>query len=253
VSDFRVVIPARYGSTRLPGKPLIDLAGKPMIVRVVEQVTQSDAIDIVVATDDERVEQVVKTTAARAVMTDANHVSGSDRVMEVARRNNWGSNELVVNVQGDEPLIPPTVINQVASLLADGRHDVATLYATINARTDVFDPNIVKLAATTKGSALYFSRAPMPWLRDNFDKGEQGVIGDGWKRHIGIYAYRLSALETFVALPRGRLESVESLEQLRFLENGYSIAVSEAVHDVPQGVDTQVDADRVIARLREAS
>jgi 3-deoxy-manno-octulosonate cytidylyltransferase (CMP-KDO synthetase) len=173
--------------------------------------------------------------------------------MEVARRNNWGSNELVVNVQGDEPLIPPTVINQVASLLADGRHDVATLYATINERTDVFDPNVVKLAATTEGSALYFSRAPMPWLRDNFEKGEQGVIGDGWKRHIGIYAYRLSALEAFVALPRGRLESVESLEQLRFLENGYSIAVSEAVHEVPQGVDTQVDADRVIARLREAS
>jgi len=162
VSEFRVVIPARYGSTRLPGKPLIDLAGKPMIVRVVEQVTQSDAIDIVVATDDERVEQVVKTTAARAVMTDANHVSGSDRVMEVARCNNWGSNELVVNVQGDEPLIPPTVINQVASLLADGRHDVATLYATINERTDVFDPNVVKLATTTEGSALYFSRAPMP-------------------------------------------------------------------------------------------
>jgi 3-deoxy-manno-octulosonate cytidylyltransferase (CMP-KDO synthetase) len=186
-------------------------------------------------------------------MTDANHVSGSDRVMEVARCNNWGSNELVVNVQGDEPLIPPTVINQVASLLADGRHDVATLYATINERTDVFDPNVVKLAATTEGSALYFSRAPMPWLRDNFDKGKQGVIGDGWKRHIGIYAYRLSALEAFVGLPQGRLESVESLEQLRFLENGYSIAVSEALHEVPQGVDTQVDADRVIARLREAS
>ncbi|MFP6795540.1 MAG: 3-deoxy-manno-octulosonate cytidylyltransferase [Pseudomonadales bacterium] len=253
MTEFRVVIPARYGSTRMPGKPLVDLAGKPMIVRVVEQVMQSDAVDVVVATDDERVENVVKLTGARAVMTDTKHASGSDRVMEVARRNNWERDELVVNVQGDEPLIPPSVINQVASLLADGRHDVATLYATMKERADVFDPNIVKLAVTTEGSALYFSRAPIPWLRDDFDRGAQGVIGVGWKRHIGIYAYRLSALEAFVALPPGRLETVESLEQLRFLENGYSIAVSEAVHAVPGGVDTQIDADRVIARLREAT
>ena len=131
MTDFRVVIPARYGSTRLPGKPLIDLAGKPMIVRVVEQVMRSDANDIVVAIDDERVEHAVKATGARTVMTDANHVSGSDRVMEVASRNNWESDELIVNVQGDEPLIPPMVVNQVADLLADGRHDVATLYLSL--------------------------------------------------------------------------------------------------------------------------
>ena len=252
MTDFRVVIPARYGSTRLPGKPLIDLAGKPMIVRVVEQVMRSDANDIVVAIDDERVEHALKATAARTVMTDANHVSGSDRVMEVASRNNWESDELIVNVQGDEPLIPPTVVNQVADLLADGRHDVATLYATIDERSDVFDPNIVKLTSTTAGSALYFSRAPVPWLRGDFDKGEQGEIGADWKRHIGIYAYRLSALQAFVALPRGRLESAESLEQLRFLEHGYSIAVDEATFEVPAGVDTQADADRVISRLLEA-
>ncbi|SUZ54638.1 uncharacterized protein METZ01_LOCUS7492, partial [marine metagenome] len=248
-----VVIPARYGSTRLPGKPLVDLAGKPMIVRVVEQVMQSDAIEVVVATDDERVEHVVTTAGARAVMTDANHMSGSDRILEVAHHQNWGSNEVVVNVQGDEPLIPPVVINQVASLLHDGRHDVATLYAPIKERSEVFDPNIVKLTTTTEGSALYFSRAPIPWLRGEFDQNGQGVIGAGWKRHIGIYAYRLSALEAFVALPQGGLESVESLEQLRFLERGYKIIANEAICEVPAGVDTEADADRVIASLRNAS
>lgn len=249
MSTFKVVIPARYASTRLPGKPLIDLAGTTMIERVVMRALDSHASEVVVATDDERVAQAVARTPARALMTDPDHASGSDRVMEVASVSGWANDEVIVNVQGDEPLIPPGVIDQVAGLLEAGAFDVATLSEPISVRGDVFNPNIVKVVASASGSAMYFSRAPIPWARGDFDAGAIGVIGHHWRRHIGIYAYRVGALARFVALPRSPIEQTEELEQMRFLENDISIAVQESVEPVPGGVDTQEDADRVIEML----
>ena len=242
--SFQVVIPARYGSTRLPGKPLIDLAGKPMIVRVAERALASAAAGVTVATDDARIAAAVEGTGARAVATGADHVSGSDRVMEVADRQGWSSDQIVVNVQGDEPLIPPAVIDQVAALVQDGDCAVGTLCEPIARPQDVFDPAIVKAVADARGCALYFSRAPIPWHRDAFPDPPQ-LGGDGWKRHIGIYAYRVGALRDFVGWPPGTLEQIESLEQLRFLENGRAIALAEAVEPVPGGVDTPEDAARL--------
>lgn len=251
---FRVVIPARYASSRLPGKPLIDLGGKPMIVRVVEQALRSAAQSVVVATDDERVASAVQGSGAVALMTRADHATGSDRVMEAVRICGWGGDDVVVNVQGDEPLIPPPVIDQVAALLrtpSTGANacPVATLCEPISRVADVFDPNVVKVVADDAGRALYFSRAPLPWAREAFANGQLERLGPHWRRHIGIYAYRVSALEAFVAWPPSALEQVEVLEQLRLLEHGVDIAVAEAVTPVPGGVDTPADVERVLAAL----
>ena len=253
---YRVVIPARYGSTRLPGKPLIDIAGKPMIVRVAEQALRSRAAGVVVATDDRRVVDAMRGSHAEAVLTRGDHRSGSDRVMEVV--GTWPDDAVVVNVQGDEPLIPPGVIDQVAGLIDDDC-DVATLSEPIVESADVFDPNIVKVVADRRGRALYFSRAPIPWQRDGFGAGSAprmwaagacARIGTDWRRHIGIYAYRVAALRAFVAYPPSRLEQLEALEQLRFLDHGHAIAVGIAQAPVPGGVDTPADADRVRGVLR---
>lgn len=253
--SFRVVIPARYASTRLPGKPLVELAGKPMIRRVVEQARQSAASSVVVATDDERVQAAVHGFGGDVQMTSPSHASGSDRVMEVAEARRWRDDEIVVNVQGDEPLVPPAVIDQVASALASGAHGcgVATLCEPLRAGGDLRDPNVVKVAAAADGRALYFSRAPLPWSRQAFQGGIPDALpGDLWRRHIGIYAYRVAALREFVAWPPGRLEQAESLEQLRLLENGRGIVVRDAVAPVPGGVDTAADVERVRALLRAA-
>lgn len=242
--SYRVVIPARYASTRLPGKPLIDLAGKPMVVRVAEQARKSAATSVVVATDDERVAATLAAAGVEAMMTAPNHASGSDRVMEVVAKRGWRDDDIVVNVQGDEPLVPPVVIDQVATLLAattDCR--VATLSEPITRRDDIFDPNVVKVVADYGGRALYFSRAPMPWSRAELDAAM--VALGHWRRHIGIYAYRVDALREFVSWPPSRLERVEVLEQLRLLERGRRIAVAEAVAAVPGGVDTPDDVVRV--------
>ena len=251
--SFRVVIPARYASSRLPGKPLIDLGGKPMVLRVVEQALRSAAKTVVVATDDERVAGAVEGSGAMAVMTRADHATGSDRVMEAARICGWGGEEAVVNVQGDEPLIPPAVIDQVAGLLQTptgaNACPVATLCEPIPDPAHVFDPNVVKVVANDAGRALYFSRAPLPWARQAFADGQPEHLGRHWHRHIGIYAYRVSALESFVAWPPSALEEVEVLEQLRLLEHGVDIAVAEAVAPVPGGVDTPADVERVLAAL----
>ncbi|MCY3839949.1 MAG: 3-deoxy-manno-octulosonate cytidylyltransferase [Gammaproteobacteria bacterium] len=245
---YRVVIPARYGSTRLPGKPLIDIAGKPMIVRVAEQALRSRATGVVVATDDGRVVEALRGSGAEATLTRDDHRSGSDRVMEVVDAKGWPDDEVVVNVQGDEPLIPPVVIDHVAGLI-DDECEVATLGEPITAPGDVFDPNIVKVVADRRGRALYFSRAPIPWHRDTFGRTPP-QIGTAWRRHIGIYAYRAGALRAFVSYPPSRLEEIEALEQLRLMDHGHAIAVAEAAAPVPGGVDTPADVDRVLDVLR---
>jgi 3-deoxy-manno-octulosonate cytidylyltransferase (CMP-KDO synthetase) len=246
--DFSVVIPARYASTRLPGKPLADIDGLPMIVRVARQALSSGARDVVIATDDERVLAVVRDHGLDAMLTRSDHVSGSDRVMEVVVARGWRRDHIVINVQGDEPLIPPAVIAQVARLLID-HPDVmiATLCEPIRAVSDVFDPNVVKVVRDTTGRARYFSRAPIPWRREDFAAVDLtgSLPPNAWRRHIGIYGYRVAGLATFCELPQATLESIESLEQLRLIENGVDIIVGESIDEVPGGVDTPADLERV--------
>ena len=220
-----------------------------MIAHVAARASESAASEVIVATDDER---VLREAAVESLMTRTDHVSGSDRVMEVAASRGWPDDHVVVNVQGDEPLIPPVVIDQVAQLL-DGSAEVgvATLSEPLHRASDISDENIVKVVVTRNGRALYFSRAPIPYARGGFSVSP-GDSGGQWRRHIGIYAYRVTALRRFVALPVGRLEATESLEQLRFLENDIGIAVEEAVAPVPGGVDTPADLERVRRAFRES-
>ena len=216
-----------------------------MIAHVASRVAQSGAAEVIVATDDARVLEAAASTDARAVMTRADHVSGSDRVMEVAETCGWPDDHVVVNVQGDEPLIPPGVIDQVAALLRTSRGvGVATLSEPLYEPADIQDENIVKVVVTRSGRALYFSRAPIPHARGGLAASVSGSDA-GWQRHVGIYAYRVAALRRFISLPVGQLERTESLEQLRFLENDIGIAVEQAQAPVPGGVDTRADLDRV--------
>jgi len=250
---FSVVIPARFASTRLPGKPLADIAGLPMIVRVARQALSSGARDVVIATDDDRVRAAVRSHGLDAMLTRNDHQSGSDRVMEVVAAKGWSSDHIVVNVQGDEPLIPPAVIGQVAQLLNDNPEVlIATLCESIDDPARVFDPNVVKVVREVTGRARYFSRAPIPWRRDDFATAARAQLElpeRTWWRHIGIYGYRVEGLARFCELPTGSLERIESLEQLRLLEHGIDIIVGEAIADVPGGVDTPADLDRVRALL----
>lgn len=253
--DFHIVIPARYASTRLPGKPLVEFGGVPMIALVAERAARTSAATVAVATDDERVMRAIETAAIDrviGVMTRKDHSTGSDRVMEVVDTLGWREDDVVVNVQGDEPLIPPAVIEQVAALLATPTFDVATLCEPIASGDDVADPNLVKVVVAASGKALYFSRAPIPWAREAFARNDYPQhLPSGWRRHIGIYAYRVAALRRFVGLPPSFLEDTESLEQLRLLEAGIDIAVADAVEEVPGGVDTPGDVDRVRAVFAE--
>lgn len=251
-ADFRVVIPARYASTRLPGKPLADIRGQPMIVRVAAQAARSGAREVIVATDDRRVASAVEAHGFLAMMTRVEHESGSDRVMEVAEVSGWADDSVVINVQGDEPLIPPDVIAQVAALLhANPDCHIATLSERIEDVGVLLDPNAVKLVRDATSRALYFSRAPIPWDRSRFPARPDASVGDGhWQRHIGIYGYRVGSLRRFCELPVGDLERLESLEQLRALENGMQIVVAEASATVPGGVDTPADLDRVTSILK---
>lgn len=250
--SFYVVIPARYASTRLPAKPLKDIAGKPMIQHVYERACQSDAVQVIIATDDARIESVAKSFGARVCMTSAAHNSGTDRLQEVAAQLALAPEDIVVNVQGDEPLIPPAVINQVATNLAANQYaSVATLSEPIHSLEDFRNPNIVKAVADQQGRALYFSRAPIPWPRDHFAQAEVNSLPTGFpaQRHIGIYAYRVALLNRFITWPQAALESIESLEQLRVLANGEAIHIAEACAQVPGGVDTEADLLRVKALL----
>lgn len=243
-TGFHVVIPARYQSTRLPGKPLAEIGGLPMIIRVAQAAAAAGALDVTVATDDERIVSVVREAGFAAEMTAVQHVSGSDRVFEVVRKNNWPADAVVLNVQGDEPLLPPALIAQVGdSLLADATFEVCTLREPILSPADMQDPNCVKVVTDNTDRALLFSRASIPHQRGDVDRfAEAGNYG--W-RHVGLYGYRVSALEAFVALPPSPLERQESLEQLRLLENGIGLRVLAACEAAPGGVDTAEDLERV--------
>ncbi|WP_039917622.1 3-deoxy-manno-octulosonate cytidylyltransferase [Cellvibrio mixtus] len=250
--SFYVVIPARYASTRLPAKPLKEIAGKPMIQHVYERASKSNAAQVIIATDDVRIESVAKGFGARVCMTSAAHNSGTDRLQEVAAQLGLKPDDIIVNVQGDEPLIPPEVINQVANNLAANTYaSVATLSEPIHSLDDFRNPNIVKAVADQTGKALYFSRAPIPWPRDHFAQAEVSVLPAEFpaQRHIGIYAYRVALLNRFITWPQATLEKIESLEQLRVLANGEAIHIAEACAQVPGGVDTEADLMRVKALL----
>jgi 3-deoxy-manno-octulosonate cytidylyltransferase (CMP-KDO synthetase) len=250
MKPFVVVIPARFASTRLPGKPLLDIGGQPMIQRVWARACASAASRVVVATDDDRIAAAVNAFGGEVCMTRATHESGTDRLQEVAKTLDFDDDAIVVNVQGDEPLIPPAVINQVAHNLASSeRAGIATLGKRIRERADVFNPNIVKVVFDTTLHALYFSRASIPWDREVFVHGDNennaSEIGGNWMRHIGIYAYRVEFLHRFVQWPMGQLERLEKLEQLRALENGVAIHIDDACTEIPVGVDTLEDLERV--------
>ncbi len=244
---FKVVIPARYGSTRLPGKPLLAIAGKPMIAHVCERAKEAEADEIVVATDDVRIFQAVSDLGFTAVMTRADHQSGTERIAEVARLCGWADDQIIVNLQGDEPLIPPAYIRDVAEALAgQQRAGIATLSAQIIEREEIFNPNAVKVVLDKAGYALYFSRAPIPWDRDAFSRsGGQSSVGLPYLRHIGMYAYTVDFLNRYCLWEASLLESVESLEQLRILWHGAAIFVKIVAHAPVAGVDTQEDLLRV--------
>jgi len=237
---YRVVIPARYDSSRLPGKALLPLAGKAMLQWVHERAQACGAGEVLIATDDERIASAARGFGAVVVMTARSHVSGTDRIAEVANARGWADADIVVNVQGDEPLIPPAIIDQVAQLLAaHARADIATLAARLDQAAELGDPNVVKVACDAAGRALYFSRASIPWNRD-----APGVPTAASLRHIGIYAYRVAALRRLAQLPASRLEQLEKLEQLRALENGMEIRVALAVERPLADVNTAADLER---------
>jgi 3-deoxy-manno-octulosonate cytidylyltransferase (CMP-KDO synthetase) len=252
---FVVAIPARLGSTRLPRKPLRLLAGRPLIVHVVERARAAGATEVVVATDATEIASVVQALGVAVVLTRADHPSGTDRLAEVAGQRGWVDDTVVVNLQGDEPLAPVSGIIAVAQTLLDNPWaPMATLATRIDDLAGLMDPNVVKVVGDRRGRALYFSRAPIPWARDAFARDRSSLPGGvDYLRHIGIYAYRAGFLRRFTGLPRGVLEDVESLEQLRVLEAGEAIAVGRAPEAFPAGVDTEADLTRVEALLAAAT
>lgn len=249
---FTVVIPARYGSTRLPAKALAEIGGKPMLQWVIAAAVRSKAEQVLVATDDERVARIALTPQGQnvAVMTRPDHQSGTDRIAEVAAQRQWNDDVIVVNVQGDEPQLPPALIDQVASLLEqNSQADIATLCTPIASLHEFMDPNTVKVVTAHGSQALYFSRAPIPWHRDG---APQGLVSQtsilGAQRHLGIYAYRVGALRSLTSLPPSDLELTEKLEQLRALQAGMRIVVGIAAHLPGVGVDTPQDLERIRAQ-----
>ncbi|WP_283130599.1 3-deoxy-manno-octulosonate cytidylyltransferase [Enterovibrio norvegicus] len=241
---FTVVIPARYASSRLPAKPLVDIGGKPMVQWVYEQSVKSGADKVIVATDDQRIVDAVKAFGGEVCLTREDHQSGTERLAEVVELYNLGANEIIVNVQGDEPLIPPVVIRQVAENLANSVAPMSTLAVNIDHADEVFNPNAVKVVTDKDGYAMYFSRATIPWDRDNFAKAPM-EIHHNLKRHIGIYGYRAGFINTYINWAPSPIEHIECLEQLRVLWYGEKIHVDVAIEAPPAGVDTQEDLDAV--------
>jgi 3-deoxy-manno-octulosonate cytidylyltransferase (CMP-KDO synthetase) len=249
---FTVIIPARYASTRFPGKPLADVAGKPMVVRVAERARRSGAAEVIVATDDPGIAAAVRRHGFEAVMTSGGHASGTDRIAEVAARRRYPGKHIVVNVQGDEPLIEPFLIRRVAAGLA--RHRLAAMatacYPIRDAR-ELGNPNVVKVALDCDGYALYFSRAPIPWARDAFARGMSRIpSGLPVYRHLGIYAYRAAFLRAFTRLEPAAIERFEALEQLRALAHGYRIHCAVTRAAPAPGVDTPADLRRILRRFK---
>lgn len=235
---FTVIIPARYASTRLPGKPLLDLAGKPMLQRTYEQALKSDAQDVYIATDDPRIQAAAEGFGAKVLMTLDTHVSGTDRLQEAASLIGLTASDVVVNVQGDEPLIPPAVINQVAANIKNKEDiGIATLCEVITDDVEISDPNAVKVVFDSEGIALYFSRSTLPY--------NASASARNCYRHIGLYAYRVEILNQFIQWPVAELELSEKLEQLRALYNGVKIHVEVSAQPIPAGVDSQKDLDAV--------
>ena len=239
------VIPSRYGAVRLPGKPLVDIAGKPMIQHVWERVSRATKLaKVVVATDDERIRAAVQSFGGEAIMTRTDHRSGTDRVAEVAAS---AQADVFINVQGDEPLVSPEAVDALVDAIAgDESVQLATLAVPLQYTKDIMDPNIVKVVLDFNGDALYFSRAPIPWVRDT-----KNTVHARHLKHLGLYAYRKEALLDYNTLPPGDLERVEQLEQLRWMENGYKMRVAETEHDAVS-VDVPEDVERVEKLMREA-
>jgi 3-deoxy-manno-octulosonate cytidylyltransferase (CMP-KDO synthetase) len=249
-----VVIPARYGASRLPGKPLVDLGGQALIAHVWERARASSAAEVLIATDDQRIARVCHNLGAEALLTSNTHTSGTDRIGEVLQQRAWSDDTLVVNLQGDEPCMPAALIDQVATILAqDARADMATLCSPIDSAGALFDPHVVKVVTGADGAALYFSRAPIPWHRDAFlgDRAQRPNTAT-FRRHIGLYAYRVGFLKRFLTWPPAPLEQIEALEQLRALWHGARIQVAEACAAIGPGVDTRADLPEVLRWLEGA-
>lgn len=250
MANFTVIIPARYASSRLPGKPLADIAGRPMIQHVWAQAKNAGAERVVVATDDERVKSAVEQFGGEVCMTSAHHNSGTERLAEVIDVLGLADDEIVVNVQGDEPLIPPVIIEQVATLLAGSEAKMATLAVKIDDAHELANPNVVKALCDKDGYVLYFSRTPIPWHRDEFAKqgaseAQSAVEKFDYLRHIGLYAYRAGFIRQYVAWAPSPIEQIESLEQLRVLWYGEKIHIAIAKETPAVGVDTAEDLEKV--------
>lgn len=245
--EFRVVIPVRYDSTRLPGKPLIEINGKPMMQHVYERAIESGAANVVIATDNEKIRKVAEAFGATVCMTSKEHHSGTDRIAEAVVAMGYEDDDIIVNLQGDEPMMPPVVIHQVAQDLAKYENArVATLYEPIKSIEELFDPNNVKVVMGKRGYALYFSRAPIAWERDNFSLQEiKGRLKGKHYRHVGLYAYHVKFLQEYMEWEPSPLEEMEKLEQLRVLWNGGRVHVTKAKQMVPIDVNTEEDLKKI--------
>lgn len=247
--SFVAIIPARYASTRLPGKPLKDINGKPMIVHVLERARESGAERIIVATDNQAVADAVVAAGGEVCMTSPHHQSGTERLAEVIEKCAFSDETVIVNVQGDEPMIPPVIIRQVAENVVTSRAGMATLAVPVTTAEEAFNPNAVKVVMDAEGYALYFSRAPVPWDRERFMRSRD-EIGSHFLRHIGIYGYRAGFIRRYVSWPASPLEQIEMLEQLRVLWHGEKIHVAVAREVPGVGVDTPEDLERVRQSMR---